>query len=259
MAARIPQPKTATRIGFLLIASLLMSAFITVPACARPPPPEYWADYMLPHLVDINQFVRDNFIVTDEPVPEFPNLSPYYACQNLLYTKTGEHYVSEVWYFTEGNEFSTQTAHIKNYLASHGEMSNTTLDLLPELTQFSVNPGAAEYYHVDLNISVLKIPAIEYRSNVTSGYFVILSDPYFIAYYGRAGPYLPDDNSSIQKVLIMSTDPALLGYVSGGSVPPSQQNSLAILLLSPFWLTILFLIVIGILVFCYILLRRRRS
>jgi len=259
MAARIPQSTAATRIGFLLIAVLFMSAFITVPACARPPPPEYWADYMLPHLVDINQSVRDNFIVTDEPVPEFPNLSPYCAYQNLLYTKTGDHYVSEVWYFTDGNEFSAQAAHIKNYLASHGEISNTTLDLLPELTQFSVNPVTAEYYHENLNISELKIPAIEYRSNVTSGYFVILPDPYFIAYYGRAGPYLPDDNSSIQKVLIMSTNPTLLGYVSGSSVPPSQQNILSTLLLSPFWLTIIVLIVIGILLFCYILLRRRRS
>ena len=259
MAAKIPQSTAAIRLGFLLIAVLFLSAFITVPACARPPPPEYWADYMLPHLVDINQSVRDNFIVTDAPVPEFPNLSPYYAYQNILYTKTGEHYVSEVWYFTDGNEFSAQAAHIKNYLAFHGEISNTTLDLLPELTQSSVNPGTAEYYHDNLNISELKISAIEYRSNVTSGYFVIFPEPYFIAYYGRTGPYLPDDNSSIQKVLIMSTNPALLGYVSGSSVPPSQQNVFSTLLLSPFWLTILFLIVIGMLVFCYILHRRRRS
>ena len=94
----------------------------------------------------------------------------------------------EVWYFTDGNEFSNQTTHLITYLTSHGTVSNTTLDLLLELTQFSPYPDTAGYYPLHLDYPVQSISVIKYRSNVISGYFVILPAHYYIAYHGRAGP-----------------------------------------------------------------------
>ena len=262
MAVRNPHQRTSTRIGILVIAGFFLSGFIVGLVSATPPPPEYRAGYMLPQLDYINSSIRNDFTVTKEPVPEFPDLSPYHAYQNILYKKTGEHYVSEVWYFTDVSEFSNQSAHIKTYLASHGELSNTTLDLLPELTQFSVNPGTAEYYRKQMDYyPVQNIPAVEYRSNITSGYLVILPNHYYIAYYGRAGPFHPDDNSSIQNVLMMTAVPGYLVGEFGHPFPPSGSGiSWWTLLLSPFlWLKIISLILIGILVFRYIMPRLEKS
>ncbi|MFA5266604.1 MAG: hypothetical protein WC379_01425 [Methanoregula sp.] len=250
-------PRTTSQVIFPIIFVSLF-AFIAVPASAGIPPPEYRAGYMLPQIDDIDQSIRDDFIVTDEPVPEFPNLSQYHAYQNILYKKTGEHYISEVWYFTDKKEFLTRAASIQAYLASNGEISNTTIDLFPELA-YSKYPGSAEYYR-GLNYTVGNIPAIEYRSTITSGYLVILPNHSYIAYYGRAGPYHPGDNSSVQKVLMMTVVPPRLGGEFGHSFPPSQENIPWALLLSPFlWLKIISVVVIGIVVFRYILPRREKS
>ena len=169
MAVISSQTKTATRIAILLIAGILIFACIAIPVSARPPPPEYRAGYMLPQIDEINSSIRSDFTVTTGPVPEFPNLSSYYASQNILYEKTGEHYVTEVWYFTDRNELSAKAARIRNYLASRGNVSDTTLDLLPELTQFNTQPWLSEYYAVQLNYSVDNIPAINTGAMILQG------------------------------------------------------------------------------------------
>jgi len=257
MAVKTPQPNTATRIGILFIAGILLSASVAIPACARPPPPEYWAGYMLPQLEHINSSIRSEFTVTAEMVPEFPDLSPYHAYQNVLYEKTGDHYVSEVWYITDQSELSVQTARIKTYLASHGNVSDTTLDILPELAQFAVNPKSAEHYRELMNYyPVQNIPVLEYRSNVTSGYLVILPNHHYIAYYGRAGPFGPDDNSSIQKVLIMTAIPEHLEGEFGYPLPPWDHDSGLSLLQSPFFLLI---VVSGLLITGLILVYMKKS
>ena len=170
MAVKTSQPNTVTRLGILLIAGLFLSAFITVSVCATPPPPGVRVLYLLPDLGNINSSVRDYLYVTDDPVPVFPNLSRYHAYQNILYKKTGVHYVSEVWLFTDGNDFTTQWELLITYLASHGTVSNTTLDVTPELSQFSIYPKAIEYYQIR------QIPAIRtiahmgaYKSGVDVG------------------------------------------------------------------------------------------
>ncbi|MDD5142163.1 hypothetical protein [Methanoregula sp.] len=180
------------QIGTLLVFCMFLSQIIAVPASAGIPPPEYRAGYMLPRPESLNASIRGDFIVTREPVPEFPDLSKYHAYQNILYTKTGDHYVTEVWYFTEGKEFSDQSARITSYLASHGEISNTSLCLFSNGSNSSAD------------IVVHTIPAIGYRSNTTSGYLVTLPGYMYIIYYGRTGIDRPDDNSSVQSDLITS-------------------------------------------------------
>src|SRR5208282_3312304 len=172
MALRSPQPKTARRMGVLFIVFIFLTVFIIAFAGATPPPPEYRAAYLLPYLGDINTSVSDYLNVTDEGVPLFPPLSPYFASQNILDEKTGEHYVSEVWYFTDENEFTAERALLINYLAFNGRVSNTTLNITPELSQFSSYPGADEYTQIH------HIPALEYDSNSSSGYFVMLPEDY---------------------------------------------------------------------------------
>jgi len=242
MSVKTPQPNTATRIGILLIAGLFLSAFITVSVCATPPPPGVRVRYLLPDLGNINSSVRDYLYVTDDPVPVFPNLSPYYAYQNILYKKTGVHYVSEVWDFTDGNEFTTQKAHLITYLASHGTVSNTTLDMTRELSQFSLR----------------QIPVLEYQSTETSGYFVIFSadfysgQNYYIAYYGLTGSDRLQEHSTLLNMLIMNTVPGTLEYQNyefNSSAPLPFLNPSALSPSSLQWLTIIFVIVIGVLVF----------
>lgn len=257
MGIKNRHPARMTSLGIFLIVGVILSLVVIAPVSAGYPPPEYWAGYLLPQIDDINQSTRDDFIATDEPVPEFPDLSRYHAYQNILYKKTGDHYISEVWYFTDRKEFLTQVASIQTYLASHGEISNTTIDLFPAL-EYSKYSGSAGYYR-GLNYSVQSIPAIEYRSNITSGYLVILPSHSYIAYYGRVGPYRPDNNTSVQNVLMMTVLPPRLEGEFGHSVPPSQQNSSWPLLLSPLhWLMVFSLFGFGIVVFGYILPRLGR-
>lgn len=249
----------ASTIWLLIIVVLLLSVSVAIPVGARPPPPEYWAGYMLPQLDGINSSIRSVFTVTVEPVPEFPNLSSYYASRNILYEKTGDHYVTEVWYFTDPDELSAQTARLRNYLASHGNVSDTTLDLLPELTQFSTEPWLSGYYAGQLNYSVDTIPAIRYWSNDTSGYFVILPNHYYIAYYGRTGSQQPENNSSILKVLMMTVIPSRLAGEFGNPIAAPGQNNPLSLLLSPFWGMVFLLIVVsGFLVTDLVLVYRKR-
>ncbi len=235
----------------LLIAFIFLSTFIVAVAGATPPPLEDRAAYLLPSLGTINISARMYLTVTDEPVPAFPPLSPYYASRNILDEKTGEDYVSECWYFNDWTAFSVQRTGLFAYLASHGTVSNTTLDISPELSRMSADPEIAED-------SVHQVPVLAYESNGTSGYFVIFStryfpgESYYIAYYGLAGSSRLEDNSTLLNTFIMSVIPETLEheiYVFYPSVLLSSSYSPSPSFLSLPWLTLLFLVVIGILVF----------
>ena len=201
MAARHLHYQSAIRIMVFFIAGIFLSACIISPSSATPPPPEYRAAFILPHPDNINNSIQNFLFLTDEPVPAFPNLSSYYAHQNILYRNTSEHVVSEVWYFTDDNEFSTQWTLLKNYLRSHGTISNTTLAVSEQSENFSNDPNRA-------GSSVRLIPVLKYESNETSGYFIILPEDYYIAYYGIPGPDNLEDHSSLLKMLIVSAVPS---------------------------------------------------
>ena len=88
---------------------------------------------------------------------------------------------------------------------------------------------------------------------------MILPNHYYIAFYGRTGSQQPDDNSSIQKVLMMTAIPERLEGEFGYPLPPWDHESPLSLLLSPFWGMIFLLIVVsGLLVTGLILFSRKR-
>lgn len=208
---------------------------------------------MLPYLDGVNQSVRINVSETREPLPEFPDLSRYNVSRTFLDTRTGDHYACEAWYFTDRHELSAGSASIKSWMASRGELSDTTIDLLPELEQYSKNPWYAGYY-LGLNYSVQKIPVTEFRSNATSGYLIVLPNHSYIAYYGRAGSYRAGENFSFQKILMASSVPPNLGGEFGHSLPHMPEHSSASPSLSPLdWLLVLLLFGFGIVVFGYLL------
>jgi hypothetical protein len=199
---------------------IIFSSFISV-ASAGAPPLDNRPGYLLPHLFPpyINQSAGDCFTETDSfkafnhpfrPPPFFLNMSENYAFMNISCEKTGERYVSEVWYFTDWDEFSTQRESLFEYLTRHGTVSNVTLDLSPELARTN-NSYISGF-------STRQIDAIRYENSLTAGYFVIISinmfpEPsYYITYYGIVGPANLQEHTPQLKTLIMSTFPGLMEY-----------------------------------------------
>lgn len=182
----------------------------------RGTPPDSRPGYLLPNLYPpyINPSNGDCFNVTDlfptnrsfRSPPFFLNMSKNYAFMNISCERTGERYVSEVWYFADWDEFSTQRESLFGYLTRHGTVSNVSLDLSPELARTN-NSYISGF-------STRQIDAIRYENSLTAGYFVIIStnmfpEPsYYITYYGIVGPANLQEHTPQLKTLIVS---AILG------------------------------------------------
>lgn len=211
---------------------ITFSSFISV-ASAGAPPMDNRPGYLLPNLYPpyINQSIGDCFNVTDQfpttrsfrSPPFFLNMSENHAFMNISCEKTGERYVSEVWYFTDWDEFSTQRESLFGYLTQHGTVSNVTLDLSPELARTN-NSYISGF-------STRQIDAIKYENSLTAGYFVIFStnmfpEPsYYITYYGIVGPANLQEHTSPLKTLMVSTIPGLMEYQTCVFNPESPMMS----------------------------------
>lgn len=251
------------RPGMLLLAGLFLFSFIAGNAGATPPSPEVRAGYLLPDLGILNDSIRSGLTVTSGPVPAFPDLSPYYARQDIMYGKTNEHYPVEIWFFASWNGFAQERAHLLDYLAPNGTLSATTVDLAGEQSALSAMPEKTRH-------QIHQIPALRYQSNQTTGYFVMFrvdnlpGDNYYIAYYGATGPDPRDGNESIIRALIMSSVPGILEgqtYDFSPSVPPADRRSFlspAIFLSPPVLVPVaVFAAVLGIFILLFV--RKRQD
>ncbi|MFA6361912.1 hypothetical protein [Methanoregula sp.] len=218
---------------------VVLCAIVTIGCCtqiagATPPPPEYRAMYLLPNPAGLyyNQSVNSGFLVTSSQntagaSPYFPGVSQYRAFQNFTYAKTGDPYLSEVWYFDTWDSFATGREDLTDYLQKRGTISPVTLDISGDLVRTG-DPWIA-------GLHATRINATAYRAADTSGYFIIFStdffpdENYYIAYYGTAGKSDLDVATPRLKTLIMSCFP---GFVEGKTYtfdPVSPENPAAFL------------------------------
>jgi len=128
---------------------------------ANPQPPAYWGS-------NVSQ---------DTTMPFFPDLSPYRGYKKLVSLKTGNQYVSEVWFFDDGSQFSIKKQELLQYLKGRGNVTHISLAVSQE-----VGSNAGHW-----NVT-------RYESQETSGYFMIYETTsypgtnLYILYYGVIGP-----------------------------------------------------------------------
>ena len=218
---------------------IMLCALATIGCCipiagATPPPPEYRVAYLLPNPVGpyYNQSVDLGFLVSSPQnstgtSPAFPTLSEYRASRNFTYAKTGDTYLSEVWYFHTWDSFAAGREELMDYVQKHGTTSPVTLDLSEDLAR------TGDPYIAGLHAT--RINATAYRATDTAGYFIIVStyffsgENYYIAYYGTAGRSDLEAGTPQLRTLIMSCFP---GFVEGGTYafdPVSPENTTAAL------------------------------
>jgi len=235
---------------FIMLCAMAFIICCTQFAGATPPPPEYRAAYLLPDPTSTyyNQSINLGFLVSSPQnstgvLPAFPGLSEYRASRNFTYTKTGDTYISEVWYFDDGKSFAACREELMDYLREHGTTSPMILDLSEDLAR------TGDPYIAGLHAT--RINATAYRAADTSGYFIIVSmdffqgENYYIAYYGTAGRSDLEAGTPQLKTLIMSCFP---GFVEGRTYtfdPVSPENPAAFL---PATLAIIAIGGIGVLV-----------
>jgi len=226
------------KIKFHLIFLFYFIAFscLITTASAGAPPPDSRPGYLLPNLYPpyINQSTGDCFNVTDQfptnrsfrSPPFFLNMSENYAFMNISCERTGERYVSEVWYFTDWDEFIKQRESLFRYLIQHGTMSNVSLDLSEELARIN-NTYISGFKTRQIN-------AIRYEDPTKSGYFVIFSTNffpgpnYFIVYYGVVEPTDLKEHSTQLETLITTVIPNFLegeSYVFNPEFPMASQST----------------------------------
>lgn len=222
--------KTSFRFSVLCVVAFIVCC--TQIAGATPPPPEYRAAYLLPNPVGpyYNQspdlgFQVNHSLNNTGALPAFPGLSKYRASRTFTHTKTGEKYISQVWYFDSWDSFAAGREDLTDYLQKHGTVSPVTLDISEDLAQTG-DPYIAGLHATRVNVTA-------YRAADTSGYFLIFSTDFFpgesnyIAYYGTIGSSDLDNATPRLRTLIMSCFP---GFVEGRTYtfdPASPHNPAA--------------------------------
>jgi hypothetical protein len=225
-------------------------------ASAGAPPLKDRAGYLLPYLSTphINQSIGDCIVGTDsfdvsgvntpgnqlpESVPFFLDLSENNAFMNISCERTGDHYVSEVWYFNNWDEFRVQREHLFHYLNQSSTISNVTLT-------FEYNETLATYNNSHIEkLKTQRIDAVQYISNSTSGYFIIFDSHffpgpnYFIAYYGVVGSSdLEKYSPKLKSIMILVPKfmdngvPNVINPITSMDVPPEIPLPVIILIMA---------------------------
>ena len=118
--------------------------------------------------------------------PFFPHVSGSWSNQNYTYNRTGDRFLAETWYFTDGKAFADEQKELVDYLKNHGSISGATL-VMDQDALLAFDPGYS-------NSTTREIPVTVYTSDATSGYFFNLArssgdfSDYYIVYYGVMGP-----------------------------------------------------------------------
>lgn len=244
------------KLSLVILLVLIGSSCLIANVSAGVPPPDSRPGYLLPNLYPpyINPSNGDCFNVTDlfptnrsfRSPPFFLNMSKNYAFMNISCERTGDQYISEVWYFTDWDEFNIQREALFSYLTQHGTISNVSLDLSEEIARTNNS------YITGLKTRQIK--AIKYDNSITSGYFVIFSTNifpgpnYYITYYGVVKPTDLQEHTSQLKTLIMTTFLGLMEHQTCDYNPEFPMASQS----TPFPAGII-LIAIGIVAFIRVL------
>lgn len=137
---------------------------------------------------------RGTTVSQETTMPFFPNLSPYRGYKKLTYLKTGDQYISEVWFFNDRNLFITKKGELLQYLKERGTVSTIPINFSQERDNTTIPWNVTQF-----------------ESRDTSGYFVIYeSSTYpgtnlYILYYGVVGSSGIENNAHPLKLLILNT------------------------------------------------------
>jgi hypothetical protein len=124
----------------------------------------------------------------------FPNLSPYRGYKKLTYLKTGDQYISEVWFFNDRNLFITKKGELLQYLKERGTVSTIPINFSQERDNTTIPWNVTQF-----------------ESRDTSGYFIIYESSVYpgpnlyILYYGVVGSSGIENNAYPLKLLIQNT------------------------------------------------------
>ena len=272
------QPQKKCNIFRTIIFIFILLLTLVPVAHATPPPPESRIPFLLPGSeIDYNTTMGsyDLYLSSDNPADDrfttldyvgpgrvyaygnriitsgsslsfFPELSPYWAYKHFLYVKTGEIYVTQVWFFDDWGMFQTKKNELSRYLQMHGQVSKVSINLSDELV-LSNNSVYSGLKSRQFNVT-------EYRGKDTSGYFIVHENSRYpgincyIIYLGVTGPADVQDHLDPLKKLFVSISPHLetgVNYELGSSKTTSGPDDIDIPLI-----LVLFLIVIGGSVIC---------
>jgi len=277
------QPQKKCNIWSNIVFIFILFITLVPVAHASPPPPESRIPSLLPGSVDYNTTMgsydlylssdnstddrfttldyvgpgkvyayKNRIITSGSSLSFFPELSQYWAYKHFLYLKTGEIYVTQVWFFDDRGMFQTKKNELSRFLQTHGQVSKVSINLSDELV-LSNNSVYSGLKSRQFNVT-------EYRGKDTSGYFIVHENSwysginYYIIYLGVTGPADVQDRFDPLKKLLVSISPKLetgVNYDLDSSNPTSGPDDIGIPLI-----LVLFLIVIGV---CVICMGRRRK
>ncbi|ACL16959.1 MFS transporter [Methanosphaerula palustris] len=209
----------------LAVLALLLSSTLIGLVSATPPPPDNYAWWATTNTEYLNASDAGLFVETDgyisrqgnEKRPPFlSNVSDNYYYTNFTSPKTGEQYLTAVWYFRDWDGFIKEKDELHRYLQQHGTVTPVALNLSPELA----DSNSSDLVNLSRSEQWQAIDATQYESDETSGYlltFVMDSYPgvnYYIAYYGVVGPTDMREEAHHLHLLAMTNLPVMvLGHL----------------------------------------------
>lgn len=216
---KLPENKrTRTALFLILIAVgvaciVLVADFLTIGPGY--PPPEALQKWFVPQpgyeygengSVIENRTIYDDIVLVGEieegSPPLFPELSRHCSHATYAGTSAGDQYLVVNWYFNTTAALSQAEKELCRYLQASGNLSPAELTL----------PAESEPSQDDQGSRPLSIPATQFESDRSSGYFVVVEKPltsehddYFIVYFGVVGPAaLPEHTAALEGLMLRS-------------------------------------------------------
>lgn len=188
--------KKKIRVIIFIFSLIVCSHFVLMSSFAGLPPSEMMPEWYL--LDSINEDGANYLSM-------FPFMSQYSDCGN--YTR---HTMMCVWYFDEKTAFLESEASLSRYLVESGNVDVVELDINDEINEVVKVRESKNQWRPTLGPKIFN--ATRYESDLTSGYFLVYSQPflearedYFIVYYGtRENGSLTDQGPILEKLIAKS-------------------------------------------------------
>lgn len=195
----------------VLIASVIVTAFIFLFFMTDPIPPQVRAGWYLPQQDIVwtpygSSSTQERLILTghqDAPAPQFPALSSYSRYENYTHVSTNDQYMIATWYFNDERKFLESQKNLVGFLEADGKISSVELNFTDYIMRTEKSaPGIQDSQNRHTIPELIK--ATGYESVNTSGCFFTVTIPgpgvpakyidysvnkeYYIVYYGSTTP-----------------------------------------------------------------------
>jgi len=212
----------------VLIASVIVTAFIFLFFMTDPIPPQVRAGWYLPQQDIIwtpygSSSTQERLILTghqDAPAPQFPALSSYSRNENYTHVSTNDQYMIATWYFNDDRKFLESQKNLVGFLETDGKISSVELNITDYIMR---NEKSAPGIQDSQNRHTIheRIHATGYDSVTASGYFFTVTIPgvgalpvdsdytitkeYYIVYYGTTTPANRTSRTPLIEEMIAET------------------------------------------------------